>query len=228
MDGEDFQSRRLAALYEFVLSQLPSPPARVLEVGCGDGEFSRGLARAGYLVTGIDPEAPEGAIFRRTRLEDFRGDDGEFDAVVASVSLHHVADLGSAVARVEQLLRDGGLLVVEEFAKERFTGATAEWYYHQRRALAAVGSDATPITEEFEGWLRRWHEEHADIHPLTKLRRELDARFTQRYGGWVPYLFDYALNDLLKPLEGELIESGAIEATGFRYVGERSTLNWRS
>jgi SAM-dependent methyltransferase len=220
-DGEDFRSRRLAAFYEFVLSEMPSPPARVLEVGCGDGELSRGLTRAGYSMVGIDPEAPEGAIFRRIRLEDFH-DEGEFDAVVASVSLHHVDDPGSAVERVEQLLRDGGLLVLEEFAKERFTGATAEWYYHQRRALAAVGGDATPITEEFEVWLHRWHEEHADIHPLAELRRELEARFTQRYGGWVPYLFDYALKDSLEPLERELIESGAIEATGFRYIGERS------
>jgi SAM-dependent methyltransferase len=222
IDGEEFRSRRLRALYEFVLSQLPSPPARVLEVGCGDGDLSRGLARAGYSVTGIDPEPPEGAIFRRARLEDYY-DDGEFDAVVASVSLHHVDDLGSAVERVEQLLRHGGLLLLEEFAKERFAGATAEWYYHQRRALAAVGSDAAPITEDFEVWLRRWHEEHADIHPLTDLRRELDARFLQRYCGWVPYLFDYGLNDSFESVERELIESGAIEATGFRYVGERST-----
>ena len=223
MDGEEFRSRRLSALCEFVLSQLPSPPARVLEVGCGDGELSRGLARAGYSVTGIDPKAPEGAIFRRARLEEFH-DDSEFDAVVASVSLHHVDDLGSAVERIEQLLRNGGLLLLEEFAKERFTGATAEWYYHQRRALTAVGSDATPISEDFEAWLRRWHEEHADIHPLTELRRELDARFTQRYCGWVPYLFDYALEDLLEPVERGLIESGAIAATGFRYIGERSSL----
>jgi hypothetical protein len=96
-------------------------------------------------------------------------------------------------------------------------------YYHQRRALTAVGSDATPISEDFETSLRRWHEEHADIHPLTELRRELDARFTQRYCGWVPYLLDYALEDLLEPVERGLIESGAIAATGFRYIGERSS-----
>ena len=211
---------RLATFYEFLRAHLPPPPARVLEVGCGAGELSRALARAGYAVTAIDPEAPEGAIFRRTTLEDFRGD-GDFDAIIASVSLHHVPAVEPAVARVEDLLRGGGVLCIEEFAKERFTGATAAWYYHQRQARAAIGFDEAPLVDDVDAWLRRWGEEHADIHPLSELRRSIDARFTERYAAWVPYLFDYRLHDALEPLERALIDTGAIEATGFRYVGER-------
>jgi ubiquinone/menaquinone biosynthesis C-methylase UbiE len=30
---------------EFVLGQIGDPPARVLEVGCGEGELARALAR---------------------------------------------------------------------------------------------------------------------------------------------------------------------------------------
>jgi len=30
---------------EFVLAQIGDPPARVLEVGCGEGELARALAR---------------------------------------------------------------------------------------------------------------------------------------------------------------------------------------
>ena len=30
---------------EFVLGQISDPPARVLEVGCGEGELARALAR---------------------------------------------------------------------------------------------------------------------------------------------------------------------------------------
>jgi 2-polyprenyl-3-methyl-5-hydroxy-6-metoxy-1,4-benzoquinol methylase len=55
-------------LTKFVLLQLPSPPARVLEVGCGKGELARALAGEGYDVVAVDPEAPEGSIFRRTTI----------------------------------------------------------------------------------------------------------------------------------------------------------------
>jgi SAM-dependent methyltransferase len=213
-------SLRLANLYEFVLSQLPPHPARVLEVGCGRGELALALARFGYSMTAIDPEAPEGAIFRRTRLEDFVPD-GVFDAVVASVSLHHVEDLDTTIEKIEGLLRPDGVLILEEFAKERFTGATAQWYYHQRRAAAAVRVDEAPPADDFAAWLRDWSEEHADIHSFAKLRQALDARFTQRSFDWVPYLFDYRLEDALEPLERVLIETGAIDATGCRYVGRR-------
>src|SRR3712207_7759132 len=50
---------------EFVLAQIGDPPARVLEVGCGEGELARTLARAGHSVTPIDSRAPEGPIFQR-------------------------------------------------------------------------------------------------------------------------------------------------------------------
>jgi SAM-dependent methyltransferase len=219
MDGARFRSRRIASFYEFVLSHLASPPARVLEVGCGDGELALELSHAGYSMTAIDPEAPDGPIFRRTRLEDFT--DGDFDAVLASVSLHHVEDLGAALDRIVELLRPQGLLILEEFAKERLTGPTARWYYHERQAMAAAGAEVASVPDDFETWTLQWVDEHIDIHSYAELHGEIDGRFTGRYFAWTPYLFDYWLHDALEPLERELIESGAIEATGFRYVGVR-------
>jgi len=210
---------RLAAFTEFVLLQLPRAPARVLEVGCGDGQVALALADAGYSVTAIDPNAPDGTIFRRTTLEEFR-DDGEFDGVVASLSLHHVEAVDTALDRIVGLLRPGGLLVLEEFAKEHLAGATARWYYHQRQALAAAGVEDAAVPEDFAAWLDDWGRGHADVHPFAELRREIDRRCAERYFGWTPYLFDYRLDDELEPLERKLVEAGAIEATGFRYVGE--------
>jgi DNA-directed RNA polymerase specialized sigma24 family protein len=84
---------------EFVKAQLPPAPARVLDVGCGDGRLSRELSDLGYRVIGIDPRAPQGAIFRRVSLEEFE-DAERFDAAVASGTLHHIADLGSALAKL--------------------------------------------------------------------------------------------------------------------------------
>ncbi len=62
------------------------------------------MADAGYDVVAIDPDAPDGEIFRRTTIEAF-DDPGPFDAVVASLSLHHVHDLGAALDKLVRLLR---------------------------------------------------------------------------------------------------------------------------
>ena len=149
-----------AELIDFVLSQLPASPARVLEVGCGEGELARALDAQGYEVVAIDPEAPEGSIFRQTTIEAF-GEAGPFDAVVASRSLHHVHDLGGVLDKLSRLLASRGPLILNEFA----------W---DRRA---------PMTPE-------WEEEHAGLHGYGAMRAELDARFEERFFEWRPYLVD--------------------------------------
>ena len=89
--------RWLAALWPSVRGPLPAPPARVLEIGCGPlGGFVPMLLTAGYAATGIDPEAPEGADFRRVAFEDYQLT-RPADAIIACTSLHHVADMGHVV-----------------------------------------------------------------------------------------------------------------------------------
>lgn len=205
----------------FVLSHLPPPPARAFEIGCGDGTLARALAAAGYRVTAIDPVAPVGEIFRQVDLEAF-AEPGPFDAAVAQLSLHHIGDLAAAVAKVHGLLRSGGVLVLDEWARDRLgDDATARWYYHQRQARAAAGRPETALPPSFEGWWGGWVEEHGDLHGFAAMHAELGRYFHQRVLTWGPYLYRYDLDDALQPLEQVLIAAGAIQATGFRWVGER-------
>ena len=134
-------SLRLSRFHAFARAQLPSPPGRLLEIGCGDGQLAVALDADGYDVTAIDPRAPDGSIFRRVTLEAF-DDERAFDAVVASLSLHHVENLGEAFNKVASFLRPGGTLVMQEFARERLSGATARWYHEQRRARNEDGVPA--------------------------------------------------------------------------------------
>ena len=212
-------TKRASAFCEFLSAQLPAPPARVLEVGCGRGELAHALAERGFEVVAIDPNAPVGALFRRIGLDDFSDSRG-FDAVVASVSLHHIDDLAGAVDKIASFLPGHGVLALEEFAKERLTGATARWYYHLRCALAAAGRDDN-LPATFDQWQRQSDAGHADIHPVSEIRAALEHRFVERHFEWTPYLYSHRLDDAVEPLERALISEGAIDAIGLWYVGER-------
>ena len=201
---------------EFARTHLPEPPARVLEVGCGQGELTTALAVAGYDALGIDPAAPTGDLFRPLKLEDM-DEHKTFDAVVAGSSLHHIRDLDAGLDRIVALLAAGGVLVVEEFVWDLLDEPTLDWYYGQRRALAAAGHGAVPATREE---LRRdWESEHLGLHGLDALRDGLAARFDEIAFERVPYLHRMLSGVATEVLEQALIDAEAIQALGFRYAG---------
>lgn len=196
----------------FLSEQLPPPPARVLEVGCGQGELTTALAVAGYEPLGIDPRAPAGDLFRRVRLEDLEDDDGPFDAVVAVHSLHHIRDLGHALDRIVALLSPAGVLVLDEFGWDRLDAGTLAWLYEQRRARG----DAPGSLDELR---TQWDEEHLGLHEYVALRREIDARFEELAFEWTPFLHRKLGGPATEVLERELVAAGEIQALGFRYAG---------
>jgi len=230
----------------FVLGQVGAPPARVLEVGCGDGELARALGRAGHSVTAIDPHAPvprpereeEGPDFRSVGIEGFFGP-GPFDHVVAVLSLHHVEDLSGAVEKMAGLLGAGGSLVVVEFAWDRMDEDTARWAARRLPETHSPGHaswlehcrhgvpHAVPRGEPHEGGegrraasaanVARWAREHG-LHDSRTLREALGSRFVQTFFEWGPYLYA-DLDDTSEAEELEAIEAGEINATAFRFVG---------
>jgi SAM-dependent methyltransferase len=204
----------MTAVERFVLDHLPAGPARVLEVGCGTGDLARKLSAAGYSVVAIDPAAPEGDIFVPVGLEDFSAHE-PFDAVVASRSLHHIEELSTALDKIEGLLRAAGVLVVNEHAWDRLDEPTAQWY---RRHLGhGDPGTAGSLTDCLNGWKH----DHAGLHGYAAMRSELDRRFKPRHFAWGPYLFGELGKPELEAEERRLIAAGQIQATAFRYVGER-------
>ena len=198
----------------YTLDQLPSAPARVLEVGCGrEGGVTPVLAEAGYDVLAIDPEAPEGRLYRRATLEELE-DDARFDAVVAGRVLHHVDPLGPALDKLQRL---APLLVLDEFAWNHMDEPTIEWYESQHRVLCAAGHDAKGPPS-----IAEWRTRHADLHPYETLRAEVDARFEERHFEWRPYFYRWLDGPASEALEEGLIAAGAIRPIGFRYAGVRT------
>jgi ubiquinone/menaquinone biosynthesis C-methylase UbiE len=193
---------------DWALEALRDSPRRVLEIGCGDGELALALAAAGHDVVAIDPEAPTGAVFRRVRLEEFEAS-APFDVVVASLSLHHVADVDAAVDKVAAMLLPEGLFVVNEFAWERLDERAAGW------AAERLGDvDAQAVAAQ-------WGREHRDLHTGTAVLAALERRFDRLRFDWAPYLARMLRRPEAEPDEVRAIGTGALDPVGFRWIGRR-------
>jgi ubiquinone biosynthesis O-methyltransferase len=103
---------------------------RVLDVGCGDGDFAIELARRGAIVTGIDSSvemiqaararpAPIGGQvdFQVADAHLLPFEEGSFDIVVAMTILCFVRDARPVFNQIAQVLRPGGKLVIGELGR---------------------------------------------------------------------------------------------------------------
>lgn len=94
-------------------------PARVLEVGCGTGEFAERVARElGAEVVAVDISgrmveltAARGIDARVADVQALPFEDAEFDVAVANWVLYHAPDVDLAIRELARVLRPGGRLV---------------------------------------------------------------------------------------------------------------------
>jgi SAM-dependent methyltransferase len=106
---------------DLFLELVPPPPARTLDLGCGEGRFARDLRELGYDVVAVDAstamvEAARDAAPEMEVLEADAADlplpDSSFELVVAFMSLQDTQDVIGALREAARVLVAGGHLCV--------------------------------------------------------------------------------------------------------------------
>ena len=119
-----------------VARAAPRRPGRLLDVGCGTGEFLAHARASGWDVAGVEPEARAAAHADAKGLAVVRSDDlaavdgARFDAVTLWQALEHMYAPGAQLAHVRRLLAPNGCVViaVPNHACTDASAYGADWY----------------------------------------------------------------------------------------------------
>jgi SAM-dependent methyltransferase len=148
LEPPDWELRR-----RFLLDGI-RPGDRVLDLGCGAGDFTAEIARAGATPVGV--EVAEAALARARsrhpalhfRLAPIEGPlplgDGEFDVVFSSEVIEHVADTARWLSEVRRVLAPDGRLLL-----------TTPSHGRVRVALGGVERFSEPLGDHLHLYTRR-------------------------------------------------------------------------
>jgi len=156
-----WHSRRTAETCAAFLLPRLRPEAEVLDIGCGSGTITTGLARRAGRVVGLDMSAEvvdaarahadvcglSNISFEVGSAYELPWDDASFDVVYAHQVLQHLSDPVRALREARRVLQPGGLVAVRDSDYETMVSAPVfpaieRWrdLYHQ--VASANGGEA--------------------------------------------------------------------------------------
>jgi ubiquinone/menaquinone biosynthesis C-methylase UbiE len=178
--GERGVEKRIGAL----AGLTPLKGDRLLDVGCGDGTYTRRLAPGWTHVTAVDVESERlsafrGAIagtdlerrvtIRQMSAENLDLPDASFDAVTTIEVLEHVADLDAAIDEIHRVLEPGGRFLITS-PNRWFPFETHGFFFLREKRWA-------PKWGPFLPWIIPLHRRLADARSFTVrgLSRQIEA-----------------------------------------------------
>ncbi|MBA3453581.1 MAG: class I SAM-dependent methyltransferase [Deltaproteobacteria bacterium] len=184
----------IATVVSILGDVLPADPL-VIDLGAGTGALAgailAGIPRARLVLIDIDPTMLEGAATRlarfgpRSELRRASFDDAlpPCDAVVASLALHHVAELDRKRAlygRIYTALRPGGVLLSADATVHEDGPEHARFYREWAARMATAGIPA----EEARGLFAQWALEDRYLPLATELTLLAEAGFPRPECFW--------------------------------------------
>jgi SAM-dependent methyltransferase len=138
-------------VYAKVLSLLPPPPARVLDVGAGQGYFSQVLKDRGYQVEACDyledNFKARGVPFHKADLNRKIGlPDDSYDVVVSVEVLEHLEDQFQFIREVLRVAKPGGLVVL---TTPNILSFTSRWHFFLYGYTDCAPRPLDPSLEEY-------------------------------------------------------------------------------
>ena len=187
-----WHSRRTAETCAAFLLPRLRPDAEVLDIGCGTGTITAGLARRAGRVVGLDLSADvvdaarayaddcglSNMLFEVGSVYELPWDDASFDVVYAHQVLQHLSDPVGALREARRVLRPGGLVAVRDSDYETMVHAPVfpaidRWrdLYHQVATANGGEADAGRYLLSWVtgGRLRR-HRGHRQHHRPYRCR----------------------------------------------------------
>ena len=151
---------------------------RLLDVGCGEGDFLAAAARDGWRAVGVERgerirDTAQSGLDVRGSVDELRGL-GSFDVVTLWHSFEHMTEPTRELDRVLELLADGGtlILVVPDFGGIQARTFGTSWFHldvprhvhHfsqqalleliESRGMVVAGVDHHEIEYDLFGWLQ--------------------------------------------------------------------------
>lgn len=214
-----FTDRYCLARRMRLLSSASSRTGKLLDVGCGDGNFLDAAVRAGFQGAGTDiggalENARAKGLDVHPSLDDVR-DRGPFDAVTMWHTLEHFTDPKDTLERVRTLIADDGTLIVAvpDAAGLQASLFRGSWfhldvprhlYHFSRHALESLLGRAGFT-------VKRWHHQELELDMFGWMQSALNAVLPKpnvlfqsltgkpSHGGAGQVAISYALGTALAP-----------------------------
>jgi cyclopropane fatty-acyl-phospholipid synthase-like methyltransferase len=243
-EPQDAFPEDLARMVAWVSSYV-SPGSRVLEIGCGDGALIETVAAAvACEAVGADPNGASSSVVRAQTFESL--DEAPFDVLVASVSLHHLADRGAAVDALRRLSHPGTTFLVREFDWTDIDERTNRWWFqqalliqppefgshqhshhehgHVQHADHQHGANNHALPAGFEEYHQQWlHQMQGHVSTWDEVKSILgEAGFVTKSERKTAWMFRYLLSDQHRIEEERLAAEGRINLVGRCWEGQRA------
>lgn len=162
--GVGYNATRKADPYlmEMLLNFLaPKKDRLYLDIGCGTGNYTIPLAKRGFNFVGVDPSQKmlmeaksikSNVNWRQGAAEAIPAEDGSFDGIIGTLTIHHWTNLKKSFAEINRVLRKNGRLILFTSTPDQMKSYWLNNYFPNmmNNSISQMPS-ITEIQESFKG-----------------------------------------------------------------------------